>query len=160
MDPQLFKYTYIPFKYILIYIHTVHACMHAFFLTHILTNIIGTEKQNLQTEGINRQVSTSHTCTHIHTYMHTYLSGMNSFSQSFICVRILRSFLRMGSPAENGPVQYHIRIDQGSYLVLVHCALVTAAAAHLSREKGFMFRRWYRKSSPNMSISAKTRASS
>ena len=42
----------------------------------------------------------------------------------------------MGSPAENGPVQYHIRIDQGSYPVLVHSALVTAAAAHLSREKG------------------------
>jgi hypothetical protein len=42
----------------------------------------------------------------------------------------------MGFPAGIGPVQYHIRIDQGSYLVLVHSALVTAAAAHLSREKG------------------------
>ena len=74
---------------------------------------------------------------------------MNLFSQSFICVlHILRSFLRMGLPAENGPVQYHIQIDHGSYLVLVHSALVTAAAAHLSREKGFMFRRWYWKSSP------------
>jgi hypothetical protein len=32
-------------------------------------------------------------------------------------------------------VQYHIRIDQRSYLLLVHSALVTAAAAHLSRER-------------------------
>ena len=82
--------------------------------------------------------SRMHTDTHtyIHTYIHTYMSGMNSFTQLFVCVHILRSFLRMGSPAEYGPVQYHFRIDQGSYLVLVQSALVTAATAHLSREKG------------------------
>ncbi len=74
--------------------------------------------------------------TYKYTYIHTYMSGMNRFTQSYICVHILRSFLRMGSPTENGPVQYHIRIDQGSYLVLVHSALVTAAAAHISRERG------------------------
>ena len=76
------------------------------------------------------------------------MSGMNRFTQTYICVHILRSFLRMGSPAENGPAQYHIRIDQGSYLVLVQSALVTAPSRISLGKRGFMCRRWYWKSSP------------
>ena len=102
------------------YVYTyIHTYKHTYIHTYVHINVIH-----------------MYIYTYIHTYIHTYMSGMNSFSQSFICVRILRSFLRMGFPTENGPVQYHVRIDQGSYLVLVQSALVTAAAAHLSREKG------------------------
>ena len=86
---------------------------------------------------LNYTQSHAYIDTYIDTYIHTYLSGMNSFSQSFICVRILRSFLRMRLPAENGPVGAVSYPDRpGGYLVLVHSALVTAAAAHLSREMG------------------------
>jgi hypothetical protein len=52
--------------------------MYTSLFTHILTNI-GTEKQNLQTEGINRKVSTSHThllsfiSTCMSSYIHTYI---------------------------------------------------------------------------------------